>query len=208
MAYSDEGGQIPYLCKAEIAKRAEELLDECWDGAFPINVEAICDYLGVAVVPVKGLVGALGVDAYISADFKTIYVEQQGYEDESYRYRFSLAHELGHLVLHREYFSSRVDGFEEWKGLVLGKMNGCVEFQANYFAGSLLAPEGELVGVMNKEFDGSFARNCWNKSHGEFRHILYEARRFFMVSEQVLARRMCDVFPGAEGFDEIAGVIR
>ncbi len=203
-----EGRQIPSLCRTEIAREAEELLDECWDGFFPVDVEAVCDYLNIAILPVRGLADDFGVEAFISADFRTIYVDLLEYEHESSRYRFSLAHELGHFVLHKEYYPSKVENFEEWLGFARGLDNGYAEYQANYFAANLLAPEDELVRIMNREFGGSFARNCLDKNHMEFRNILYNVRRFFMVSEQVVARRMRDVFPGAEGFDEIADAIR
>lgn len=204
MVYLGEAGQIPYLGRDEIAQRAEELLDECWDGKFPIDVEAICDYLGIAIVPVQGLREELEVEAYTAVDFKTIYVDSLRYLDGGARYRFSVAHELGHYILHGEFFSSRTESFEEWRGLASGYDCNYVESQANYFAGCLLAPENVLIGVLNKEFDGSFARNCWNRRHEDFKNILYGVQKFFRVSEQVLARRMRDTMPGAEKFEEVA----
>lgn len=204
MVYLGEGGQIPYLGRDEIVQRAETLLDECWDGDFPIDVEAICDYLGIAIVPVQGLREELEVEAYMAVDFKTIYVDSSRYLDGGARYRFSVAHELGHYILHREFFSSRTESFEEWQGLASGYDCGYVESQANCFAGCLLAPENVLIGVLNREFDGSFARNCWNRGHEEFKNILYGVQKFFRVSEQVLARRMRDIMPGAEKFEEVA----
>ena len=196
MTYLGEAAQIPFLHKSEIAKRAQELLDECWDGVFPVNIEAVCDYLGVSVVPVPGLVDQCHVDAFISSDFKTIYVDEGGYSSESPRYRFSLAHELGHYVLHREYFSSRVSSFEEWQGLSQGVMSGYVEYQANCFAGNLLAPEDDLLMALNDEFDGCFVRYCWDRSYGDYRRALGNVRRIFMVSEQVVMRRMRDTIYG------------
>lgn len=201
MSYLGENGQIPFFSKMEIAKRADELLDECWNGFFPIDIESVCDFLGISLFPVDGLSRKYHVEAFISANFRILYVDEDGYRNESYRYRFSVAHELGHLVLHREYFSNRVDSFEEWLGF--SQVSGYAEFQANYFAGSLLAPEDELTNFLNREFSGSFVRNCWRVTHKEFRNKLCEAKKFFEVSDQVVARRMRDAFLGAESFDEI-----
>ena len=198
--------QMPYLGKDEIAERARDLLEVCWDGSFPVDVEKICDYLGVAIIPVQGLREEFEVEAFLAADFKMIYVDLSGYEKESVRYRFSVAHELGHYILHQEYYPSGIGSFEEWK--FLASNFDYVEFQANYFAASLLAPERELVGALDREFGGSFVRNCWNKSHGEFGDALKRVRKFFKVSEQVLARRMRDLMPGAEEFDEVAVGLR
>lgn len=196
--------QIPRLGKDEIVLRAEELLDECWDGKFPIDVEAICDYLGIAIVPVEELREELEVEAYTAVDFKTIYVDSSRYLDGGARYRFSVAHELGHYILHREYFSSRTESLQAWRDSTSSYSYDYVEWQANYFAGSLLTPESALIKVLNMEFDGDFAKNCWGRSHGEFKNVLYNVRRFFRVSEEVIARRMRDTMPGAEKFEEIA----
>ena len=198
MVYLGEDGQIPFISKSEIVERAEELLSECWDGVFPIDVERICDCLGIAILPVTNLSDSFLVDAFISADFKTIYVDAEKYERESYRYRFSVAHELGHYILHREYFSSRVEDYDEWEGLSYGSANHFVEFQANYFAGCLLAPEDELTRVLNKSFGGSFARNYWSTSREKLERIMMGVRRVFRVSEQVVNRRMRDSFYGLQ----------
>lgn len=195
-------GQLPRLGRDEIAVKAEELLDECWDGCLPIDVEAICDYLGIAIVPVKGLREELGVEAYTAVDFRTIYADWVEYESESARYRFSVAHELGHYVLHQMYYPCEIGSFEEWR--CSASNMDYVEYQANYFAGSLLAPEMELVGALNVKFDGSFARNCWCWGRDEFRQALGDVRKLFRISEQALARRMRDLMPGAEQFDEVA----
>ena len=93
MGRLDGGAQLPRLGKDEIIQRVEELLDECWDGVFPVDVEAVCDYLGVAIVPVVGLKDEFGVEAFIAADFETIYVDDAEFQEESNRYRFSVAHD-------------------------------------------------------------------------------------------------------------------
>lgn len=198
MSYLGEMGQMPFLGKAEIARRVEELLDECWDGKYPVDIESVCDYLGIALLPVRNLAHTFQVDAFLAADFKTIFVDEEGYERESYRYRFSVAHELGHYVLHRDYCSSRVESYEEWLGLSQNANSGYVEFQANYFAGSLLVPENELVGVLNEEFGGNMARYYWWVRREELERIMREVRRFFKVSEQVVKRRMGEMVYGLD----------
>ena len=196
MANLGEGSQIPFISKYGIVRKVEELLNECWNGTFPIDVEKICDYLGIAILPVAKLADSFGVDAFVSANFKIIYVDAEEFELESYRYRFSVAHELGHYVLHREYFPSRVWSFDEWHGLSDGGISGVAEFQANYFAGSLLAPEDELLRALNVGFGGSFARNYFNTEREEIKRILTSVQRVFKVSEQVIHRRIRDTVYG------------
>lgn len=203
MSCLDDGLQLPFLSKTEIAERTEELLGVCWNGIHPVDIEAVCDYCGVAIVPVHGLMDECQVEAFMAADFKIIYVDEARYRNNDSRYRFSVAHELGHYVLHRDYYSSRVEGYGEWKGLMAGGVNSAAEFQANYFAGSLLVPETELIRALDAEFEGSFVRNCWRKNHAEFSAALKRVQENFRVSRQVIARRMRDLMPGAEGFDEV-----
>ena len=203
MSYYDESGQIPFLGKAEISDKVNEVLDECWNGIFPVNLESVCDCLGISLFPVAGLSKKYNVDAFVSSSFRILYVDEKSYRNESYRYRFSVAHELGHLVLHREYYSSRIESFEDWLGLSPHADNSYVEFQANYFAGNLLVPEIELIKFMDRGFSGNFEKNCWKATHKEFKDKLCDAKKFFKVSDQVVARRMQDVFLGAEAFDEI-----
>ena len=198
MAYLGEGGKIPYLRKDDIADEALNVLEECSDGTFPVDVEAICDNLGIGILPVIGLSRNFRVDAFISADFKTIYVDSREFEKDSHRYRFSVAHELGHFILHKKYCPDGVDDLKEWFRIFRRFINNYAEFQANYFAGSLLVPEAELVRVLNDGFDGSFARNYWNASSSELGRILMKVRRHFRVSDDVIARRMRDAFPGVD----------
>ncbi len=208
MTYLGEGGKIPYLRKDDIADEALNVLEECSDGPFPVDVEAICDNLGIGIFPIIGLSRNFRVDAFISADFKTIYVDSREFEKDSHRYRFSLAHELGHFILHKKYCPDGVDDLKEWFRIFRRFINNYAEFQANYFAGSMLVPESELVRILDEEFDGSFVKNGWNKNHEEFKDVLYNVRKLFMVSEQMMARRVRDTFLGSEAFDEIADAIR
>lgn len=198
MVYLGEGGRIPYLNKDNIVRNVEETLEECWNRMFPVDVEVICDDLEIGILPIVDLSRTFRVDAFISADFKTIYVDSREFERDSHRYRFSVAHELGHFVLHRKYCPNVTKSLDEWFQFFRRFINDYAEFQANYFAGSLLVPEAELVRVLNVEFDGSFVRNYWNASPSELGRILMKVRRHFRVSDDVIARRMRDAFPGVD----------
>ena len=64
------------------------------------------------------------------------------------RYRFSLAHELGHIVLHQEVLASvSFATAAQWKSAILAMSEAHrerVEFQAYDFAGLLLVPRTQL----------------------------------------------------------------
>ena len=78
----------------------------------------------------------------------TITVDESVLDHRINRYRFSLAHELGHKVLHEEILTG-VDfkTAAEWKDYVAAipdKQYGFLEYQANTFANALLVPQPEL----------------------------------------------------------------
>lgn len=93
---------LPVLSEAEIQARAEALLEEHHPSrAAPIPVEAIVEFgLRLDLVPVPGLVEARGINGYLSSDRSPIFVDEHLFRNVETRYRFTLAHEVGHLVLH------------------------------------------------------------------------------------------------------------
>lgn len=198
MTYLSKGGHIPYLSKDEIARRAKEILDKYWDDNLPVDVELLCDRMGISILPVTNLAKNFHIDAFISADFKTIYVDSYEFERESHRYRFSVAHELGHYVLHRCFYPDECVDYEKWLEISRKVLDSFAEFQANYFAGNLLVPENRLVKILNDKFKGSFSRHYWEASPKELWEVLFSVRKSFAVSDQVIARRMRDAFPGID----------
>ena len=57
------------------------------------------------------------VDALLLGDFKTIVVDQNDFLNEcaQNRLRFSIAHEIGHLILHQDTFSKiQYSSIDEW----------------------------------------------------------------------------------------------
>lgn len=198
MVYLGKGGRIPYLAKERIIEEVNNLLEECWDGAFPVDVELLCDDLGVGIFPVPNLSRDFYIDAYVSADFKTIYVDEAEFEKESSRYRFSVAHELGHLLLHKKYYPTGVKDMEEWLDVSRQIATENAEFQANFFAANLLVPSKEFTIVLNKFYNGDFLKNVWTASDGEREKIFNSIRRKFKVSNDVIARRIREVFPEVE----------
>ena len=92
----------------------------------PIDVFTLLELeLELDLIPFEGLYEKHQIDAAIRSDFTGIYVDAEDFELLDYgpefklrRLRFSIAHELGHLVLHRDEFERSgfkdVDGFPEW----------------------------------------------------------------------------------------------
>lgn len=99
--------QVKFLSKERIEEIAEQFLAKYNpDNIFPLDIEGIVEFKLPLddIVPVENLKRETDHDAYLSKDLKTIFVDQYIYHNVEARYRFTLAHEVGHLVLHRRIF--------------------------------------------------------------------------------------------------------
>lgn len=130
----------------------EEFRQEHWpSGEIPVDVEYIADVrLRLDIVAVPHLYRGYGIDGFLSADRSTIYVDRAVQEHSIlYRYRFTLAHELGHYHLHEELFDSAdFNSVEDWKEFLteMSEENrGWYEWQGYAFAGLLLVPAEPLA---------------------------------------------------------------
>ena len=111
--------RAPFLDQHEIWRQADDFRNRVWPhGTIPVDVMEIVEFeLELDIRPISKLREDVDVDALLLGDFKTLVVDQEHYMNERYanRLRFSIAHELGHYVLHRAVFQHipRNSG-EEW----------------------------------------------------------------------------------------------
>jgi len=67
----------------------------------PVPIEEIAEFkLGVNIIPIPNLQKTFEVEGFISSDLQNIYVDQFILYERPTRYRFTLAHEIGHIFLH------------------------------------------------------------------------------------------------------------
>ena len=116
----------PILSYDDLRKKAAEFLERYHpSGEIPVPIELIAERdFGIDIVPVPGLQGVLrsndfGVVGFITSDLKEIHVDECVFENRENRYRFTIAHELGHAVLHRDiYEKASFDSIEAWKEFI------------------------------------------------------------------------------------------
>ena len=130
--------------------------------------------LRLDLIPYDRLKEDFGADAAILADFSGLYIDGEIFDRidvvrgaQLNRLRFSIAHELGHLFLHREAFESATletsEHFLNW----LNQHNGRkydFEREANEFAGRLLVPVETLTDCFEKmlpAMDKQHGRHVW-----------------------------------------------
>ncbi len=126
-------------------------------GDLPVDVDAIVELdLGIEVAPIAGLQD-VDTEAFTTSDLTRICIDEWVYTHRVRRARFSLAHELGHVVLHKQIFERfRVTSISEWQefyAAVDAGEYGWLEWQAYSFAGLLLVPRRHL----EKEFRSALA---------------------------------------------------
>tara|TARA_R110000751_G_scaffold150707_3_gene255668 strand:+ start:936 stop:1568 length:633 start_codon:yes stop_codon:yes gene_type:complete len=156
-----------------IWQQAEEFREKHkFANQLPVNVEALIEFnLGMDIVPMSGLKAEAEVEAFLSKDLKTIYIDSQGFDNPNYRarHRFTLAEEIGHYVLHKEIYTNGVK-YETEEEFINDIRNmdetdlDWVEKQARQFAGRLLVPlknledlivkNQDLIDLVYKKYDG------------------------------------------------------
>lgn len=110
------------------------------------------------VIDIPDLMADLRMDSAIVPKENTVYVDRdaiQAWERRDRwvekRLRFSVAHELGHFHLHREYHQGlKFIDFDQFKRWIMDhRKNNRMEDQADEFAGRLLVPPD----VLREEYD-------------------------------------------------------
>ena len=106
--------------------------------------------LGLEIVPADGLRERCDTEAILLGDLKTILVDKRSFTSpkQEYRLRFSVAHELGHYILHREVYGQiRPPSAEAWFEFISSipdEQYSWLESHAYEFAGRLLVPPDAL----------------------------------------------------------------
>lgn len=193
--------KIRWIPNEEIQRHAETFLSQYWDGTLPVDVEYIAEYcLKISVLPLPGLKANIEGDGFITRDFKEIHLD---FDQHSVRQRFTIAHELGHFVLHKEFIEnlSTTPDIQAWKTLYASLPEqdlNSMEYQAYEFAGCLLVPQSHLQDAFDDllpEMDAlaSQARQAGFRRHQYIDRMAdWAAQRLaktFDVSSQVIDKR-------------------
>lgn len=166
--------QVRFRSREEIEAGAQHLLDcyavdKGWRPAPPIPIERLINYLGlrqeitdlysVLEIPRDGNSDLLGALSFSS---KQIWVHSEVDPDDypwrEGRYYFTLAHEVGHWVLHRDEHATQAQqgflfGEDPQPGIVCRRSDRRepIEIQANRFASCLLLPSGLVRNLWQNE---------------------------------------------------------
>lgn len=193
-----------FIHKSEIKKYAYSFLDEFYpEKTIPIPIDLIAEKRGIDIVPLPGLCSDYEIDAFISKDLLTISVDQHIMMNVDTRYRFSVAHELGHSVLHKKYYSEfHPQNPNEWKRFYcdLKKQDhNYLEYQAYAFASYVLIPDYDLIdrfsGTLEEvlpRIEKAKAGGLQKKDYLEYviDTIATDIARPYNVSQQAMCKRL------------------
>jgi len=187
--------QAPRLTYNRIKLHADTFLREHNpENKVPVPIESILDVkLEINIIPVPGLID-FHVDAYTWSDLESIMVDKFFYDKQTRRYRFTLAHETGHIVLHSDILKrSRVSSVDEYLDFVndIGEeAHRWTEWQADCFAGLLLVPSAPLVSKLQEATKMCDEKGLSPKDISTRGYIADWISDFFEVSAQTIETRL------------------
>lgn len=193
--------KAPFIKIEDIRTAADELRLRYWSqGTIPVGIFDILEF-GLNITPrtISNLRVAGDVDALLLGDLKTIVVDQSDFLNDraQNRLRFSIAHEIGHLVLHSDVFKKiSYSSMEEWIHFfqkIPEDQYTWIEQHAYEFAGRLLVPREKLIEKLNDVVSIAETRgfDAWDSSGESTReYIAHGIARYFEVSEQVIEKRL------------------
>jgi hypothetical protein len=155
-------GLAPSVSKDSLCRYAEEYLAQAHpSGSLPIPIDEIVSfYHKVEVRPYLNLRETRGIEGFVTRDCQTIFVDHEVMNRRNpYRFRFTLAHELSHILFHQRVFKAAtftdVDG---WIGFIYSGLPARelreIEQQAYCMAGYLLVPRKDFT----REYESATAK--------------------------------------------------
>ncbi len=188
----------PILSYENLRRRARNFLQTYHpSGTIPVPIEEIVEFkYEIDIIPIPGLHDVFEVDGFISSNLKAITVDAFVYDRRPGRYRFTLAHELAHAVLHRRiYQAHRFRQVEDWKRFQRDmdeQDRGWLEWQAYAFAGLVLVPPDPLRDAYRKAVRAARKVGLSIQKVGEVArpYIAGWLARRFDVSSQVIEKRL------------------
>ncbi len=181
----------PQRTQEEIKNLALSTIEDYYkkEVPLPIDVEEIME-LGLKlkpyILPQLESEFSNGGEAFLTVGNKVVVIDESLYTQDSRRerLRFSLSHEIGHYILHRDLFSDIKDKDEYLKRMesIKNSVYDKIEKDANSFAGHLLVPIKYLE-LQIKQFDKQFVN--WDLAYtGTF---VEEMKNLFECNRTVVA---------------------
>jgi len=187
---------VPHLSYDQLRRHAEAFLAKYHPAQqLPVPIEQIIEFqLHLDIVPLPGLEEAFEIVGFTASTLDEISIDQHVYEHQPGRYRFTLAHEVGHVILHADLFKEhRFRGVDEWKRFVRAFPDlelSRLEWQAHSFAGLVLVPSETLHRELKSAAGQVKAKSVTKELDFAKALIVDMVATRFQVSGDVIERRL------------------
>jgi hypothetical protein len=193
--------KAPFNPKERIWQVADRLRAEHPAGReLPVRILDLAEFdLGLELIPVDGLREQMDIEALLMGNLKSVLVDKRAFMNPrlEYRLRFSVAHEIGHLILHRDVYAGLKHATAaEWFDYISAVPEveyGWVEWQAYEFAGRLLVPPEPLRESFQAAIQSAQVAGYADWLAADEAALDYIASRIapkFGVSMEVIAKRL------------------
>jgi len=193
--------KAPFIKIEDIRMAVAGFRDRYWPrDTIPVDIFEIVEFeLDIEIRTILNLREAGDVDTLLLGDLKTIAVDQNDFLNESAqnRLRFSVAHEIGHLILHHDTFSkiqySSIDEWIDFFQKIPEDQYYWIEQHAYEFAGRLLVPREKLIEKLNDAvaLAKSSGFDAWDSSGDSTRQfVAHGIAKYFEVADQVIEKRL------------------
>lgn len=183
--------QIQRLSYQRIGQIADKFLSRYHPKlSLPIPIEQIAEQkLKLKILQEMTLKKEYDIDGFLTSDLTTIFVDFNLYMNFENRTRFTIAHEIGHLILHGELFKklniNSVDQLNELAVKISDEEYRWLEYQAYSFASHVLVPKQLLLNEIKKRI-GKIPRL---ETPEVLAPIAQDLLNVFQVSGEVMLRR-------------------
>lgn len=161
------------------------------DFSLPIPIEEIAEQkLGLKIFEKINLKKDYGTDGFLVSDLSAIFIDFDLYMNYENRSRFTIAHEVGHVVLHGDIFRKlnikTAEDLYQLSQQITDKEHGWLEFQAYSFAGQVLVPKNLLF----REIKSKLGRIPQNEQPEILFPVIQDLPEIFFASGEVILRRL------------------
>jgi Zn-dependent peptidase ImmA (M78 family) len=192
--------EAPFLPYDRIREIAREFLEKHNpENTLPVDIEVIVEHdMKIEIIPLLGLRQGYFTEAYLSKDLRTIYIDDIYFNQMNlhFRYRYTLAHETGHLILHRDFYKeANYANIEEWKQLIQSipkDQYSWFERHAYDFAGLVLVPDATLETHFKEAIEKLTDKNVENFDKATLLEWISKwiGQTYYKVSAQVIKKRL------------------
>jgi hypothetical protein len=181
--------KVPYLSSKDIKLIADKFRLEYWGEEISVDIEMIADQkLNIKIIPIPDLIKLASVDALITSKWDTVFTDRFFYFERENRFRFSLAHEIGHFILHKEIYESlRIKNIEDYKAFFDNMSQDDYRFfesQANRFANYLLIPTDRLEREIENIIKNDKKYKIFKEKESKINYLSCSLCNKFKVSEK------------------------